>query len=59
MSKIRGNTVGTPLKRPVPRVTNDDEGKIVMVKDGEYTLESADTIVTAAVTLALNTEVEG
>ena len=58
MSKIRGNTVGTPLKRPVPRVTNEDEGKIVMVKDGAYTLESAETIVTAAVSKALTTEVE-
>lgn len=58
MSKIRGNTVGTTLKRALPRVTNGDEGKIVMVKGGEYTLESAETIVTADVSIVLTTDVE-
>ncbi len=53
--KIRGNTVGTPMKRPdfnqtnpkksdyiknnpIPNITENDEGKIVRVADGKYTL---------------------
>ena len=73
--KIRGNTVGTPMKRPdfnqtnpkksdyiknnpIPPITEADEGKIVMVVGGAYVLGSADTVVEAAVTEALNTEVE-
>ena len=67
---IRGNVVGTPMKRPdfnnpksilnnpIPPITEADEGKIVMVVGGAYALGSSDTIVTAAVTEALNTEVE-
>ena len=41
----------------LPAITEADEGRIVMVKDGAYSLESSETIVKAAVTLALNTEV--
>lgn len=53
--KIRGNTVGTNMKRPdfnqtdpkksdyirnnpIPRVTKEDEGKTVIVKDGRFAL---------------------
>lgn len=53
--KIRGNTVGTPMKRPdfnqtdpkksdyilnnpIPAITENDEDKIVKVKDGKYKL---------------------
>lgn len=52
MSKIRGNVVGTPMKRPdfnqtdpkksdyilnnpLPIITEEDEGKILLVKDGK------------------------
>ena len=68
--KIRGNTVGTTMKRPdfnnpnsilnnpIPPITEADEGKIVVIREGAYTLESANTIVTASVTAALNTEVD-
>ena len=54
--KIRGNTVGTTMKRPdfnqtnpkksdyiknnpIPEVTGNDEGKIVRVMGGKYSLE--------------------
>lgn len=43
----------------LPDITAADEGKIVVVSEGGYKLGSANTIVEAAVTIALNTEVEG
>ena len=40
--KIRGNTVGTPMKHLIPRqrdLSPEDEGKFVTVKNGAYCLE--------------------
>ena len=36
MNKIRGNTVGTPMKPLVPKVTNEDNGKFLRVVDGVW-----------------------
>lgn len=53
MNKIRGNVVGTPMKRPdfnqtdpkksdyilnnpIPRVTEEDNGKFLRVEDGKW-----------------------
>lgn len=42
--KIRGNTVGTTMKRPLPHsLTESDEGKVVTVRNGAYCLEKPST----------------
>lgn len=64
---IRGNVVGTPMKRPdfnnpksilnnpIPPITEADEGKIVAVKGGKYVLTEMPEVTDTALLAEIDT----